>query len=465
MRKLTKLLNETNKFLIVLDDVDTPQVVWESLGGILSSSYQGKIVMITRNKDGLPPSSVHDGVNMCRLNDEESWEVFFNKVGIAAGDVIKPMKEQILKVCAGLPIVIVLLGGLLSTKKQSYDQWSRVLTMLANKSTSTSTKDIMALSYQDWPSEAKPFFLYIGIFLRGFEIPVRRLIHLWCAEGFVTPPPDQEIIDPEDVAEMCLEELVSRNMVQVRSRLDGTPKTCCMPSVVYDFFSSKAANAGFLHHLFKPSHTFPPQQQKFPVRKLAAYTGINYIPTSFNHHLQRHRSYVAFDNRVGVTPARVIFMLFDKFISNGSFSLLRVLDLEGVFKPQLTDKVVVKLSLLRYLGLRSTFMDDLTDFVGHLPFLETLDLKHTNIRNITLAKANKLQHIYLNNNYKQLREDYLESTFPRVSTNLRTLWGLNMNCNNVEFDQDYCSLFDMRKLTKLKLTLFSLSISIMQWTK
>lgn len=235
-------------------------------------------------------------------------------------------------------------------------------------------------------------FSDMGIFPRGLEIPMRRLIHLWHAEGFVTPPPDQEIIDPEDVAEMCLEELVTRNMVQVRWRLDGTAKTCCMPNVVYDFLSSKAANVGFLHHLFKLSHTFPPQQQKFLVQRLAAYTGIDYIPTSFHHHLQRLRSYVAFDNRVRVTPARVIYMLFDKFISNRSFSLL-MLDHEGVFKPQLTEKVAVKLLLLRYLGLRSTFMDYLPQFVGDLPFLDTLDVKHTNIRDITLAKANKLQHI------------------------------------------------------------------------
>ncbi|KAK3218252.1 hypothetical protein Dsin_012222 [Dipteronia sinensis] len=236
---------------------------------------------------------------MCRLNNEESWELFSNKVRIAAGDVTKPIKEQILKVCAGLPVVIiVLLGGLLSTKQQSYDEWSRVLSMLANKSTSTSTEDIMALSYQDLLLEAKPCFLYMGIFPRGFEIPVKRLIHLWCAEGFVIRPPDQEIKDPEDIAEMCLEELVTRNMVHVRWRLDGTPETCCMPSVVYDFFSSKAENAGFLHHLFKPSHTFPPQQQKFLVRRLAAYTCINYIPTSFHHLFQHLRSYVAFDNRL-----------------------------------------------------------------------------------------------------------------------------------------------------------------------
>ncbi|KAK3173854.1 hypothetical protein Dsin_032665 [Dipteronia sinensis] len=86
-------------------------------------------------------------------------------------------------------------------------------------------------------------------------------------------------IDPENVVEMCLEELVTRNMVDVvRWGADGVPKTCCMSNVIYDFFSSKAANyVGF--------------------QRLAANVETDYLPSSLGC-IQNTLSYVAFDTRV-----------------------------------------------------------------------------------------------------------------------------------------------------------------------
>ncbi|KAI9161017.1 hypothetical protein LWI28_013646 [Acer negundo] len=98
-------------------------------------------------------------------------------------------------------------------------------------------------------------------------------------QGFVTPSITEKL-DRENLEEICLEELVIRNMVEVRWRLDGTPKKCCMPNFLYEFFSRKAANAGFFYqHL----HQFSPECSGLPklaVWRLAAYLGIKHFPYS-----------------------------------------------------------------------------------------------------------------------------------------------------------------------------------------
>ncbi|TXG68251.1 hypothetical protein EZV62_003186 [Acer yangbiense] len=286
--------------------------------------------------------------------------------------------------------------------------------------------DILPLIYQDLPSEIKPCFLYMGIFPKGFEIPVRRLIHLWSAEGFLTPP-DPELIDPEDLAEMCFEQLIIRNMVQVRWKLDGHPKTCRMPSFLYDFFTLKAEAAGFFNHqLHKSSHTST-KQSKVSVRRLAAYFGVkNVLCSSLFYYVQGLCSYVAFNTRMRGTAARDTGMFLRKIVSIRGFGLLNVLDLEGVYKPMLCDDVVGKLLQLSYLGLRSTFIDNLPYAVCVLLRLETLDVRHTKIREICIWEAKKLRHLYLNQNCSC----YLFSE-KDLFANLHTVWGLHVDAASV----------------------------------
>ncbi|KAK4837981.1 hypothetical protein QYF36_010072 [Acer negundo] len=254
-----------------------------------------------------------------------------------------------------------LLGGLLSSKEPSYDEWSSVIVHANN-----AKGDIFPLIYQDLPSEIKPCFLYMGIFPKGFEIPVRRLIHLWSAEGFLMPP-DPELIDPEDLAEMCFEQLIIRNVVQVRWKLDGHPKMCRIPSFLYDFFTLKAEAAGLFNHQLHTSSQTSTKQSKVSIRRLAAYFGVKNLCSSLSYNVQGLRSYVAFDTRMRGTAARDTCMFLRKIVSIRGFGLLNVLDLEGVYKPMLCNDVVGKLLQLSYLGLRSTFIDNLPYAVSVLP--------------------------------------------------------------------------------------------------
>ncbi|KAK1557319.1 hypothetical protein Q3G72_022398 [Acer saccharum] len=148
-------------------------------------------------------TNTYSALHLGRLNEEESWRLFSNKVQITEDELnnseLITFKDQILNICGGLPSTIALLG--------------------------------------DLPSLVKPCFNYMGLFPRGFEVPVMKLFLLWCAEGFMTPSITEKL-DREDLEEICLEELATRNMVEVRWRRDGTPKICCQRNFIRKWVQS-----------------------------------------------------------------------------------------------------------------------------------------------------------------------------------------------------------------------------------
>ncbi|KAJ0035477.1 hypothetical protein Pint_25719 [Pistacia integerrima] len=439
--RLVELLNaNNNKHLIVIEDLEERQV-WLYLRDVLcsSTSPDNKIIVITRKRCNVLMKDVCSTLRVRQLRDEKSWNLFEKKVRISEEKLnelrLKKSKEQILKLCGGSPLQVVLLGGLLSVKERSHDDCLKVIERALYHG-----GDILALSYQDLPSQVKPCFLYMMLFPRGFEIPVRRLFHLWCAEGYMTSLDSEKA--PEDLGEMYLEELVYRNMIQVRWKLDGSPKTCRIANSVYDVFCQKAADVRFLNHQLQLSDTTP-QKSRLAFRRFAAYLGVESFTLKSFSHAEHVRSFVAFDTRIRGT-ATIETSMFKKIIAKGGLRMVKVLDLEGVYKPTKIHTVLTKLLHLRYLGLRATFIEQLPDSLGELPFLETLDVKHTRVTDIysRIWSAKKLQHLYLN--WINEDDDAVVKYLPSTSiSKLRTLWGLSLR--NVFFVHNF-----LRELTELR---------------
>lgn len=443
--RITQALDDST-FLIVMENAQNQKSrVWDSfLGKLCSFTHRGKIIITTSSTEdyvGAPFSTLH----VPGLGNNESWELFLKKAHVAedvlqsrTSELIK-LEKQILNICDGLPLRIVLLAGLLSTKQPSYEEWSKVIGR-ANGDT------LAALCYQDLPAQMKPCILYMGLFPREYEIPVRRLIHLWCAEGFA-PPILDFITTAEDLAEMYFEELVTRNMIQViRWRLDGSPKTCRMPGVLYDILCPIAEDIGFLYH-----HHHHHQQQlnsaakslpKFAVRRLAANLDNNKFPSSSLLSWRLH-SYIVFDSRIRGTPAKQIGIILGKFISKRRFGMLKVLDLEGIYKPMLTkNNALGRLPFIEYLGLRSTFIDSLPLSTPILFCLATLDVSHTKVQRLPYAFW-PARHLYLNWIFFAANV-FKHPQFVKWETNLQTLWGLCIKAEEVQ------SLDYFRKLTCLR---------------
>ncbi|KAL5748965.1 hypothetical protein ACOSP7_026001 [Xanthoceras sorbifolium] len=159
----------------------------------------------------------------CLLNEEDSWELLSRKAFPERNPTVRlppwteELGKQIVRKCGGLPLAIVVLGGLLSRKQATYSEWLKVLQSVQWQLTQDPAKcvDILNLSYQELPYYLKSCFLYVGLFPEDYEISARRLILLWVAERFVQPRGRESM---EDVAEDYLEELIGRSMIQAATR-------------------------------------------------------------------------------------------------------------------------------------------------------------------------------------------------------------------------------------------------------
>ncbi|OMO70584.1 Disease resistance protein [Corchorus capsularis] len=434
--RLPKLLGQ-GRCLIVVDDVDAPEF-WEEIKDVFPTSPHGGVVIVTTRKADVAVSSAGSTLHVRPLNDDESWALFLKKLEVTEDrlhdcQLIK-FKEQILKLCGGLPLAIALMGGLLSAKELTDSEWLKVIEYV------NAVEDILALSYHELPSYLKPCFLYMGLFPKATEISVRRLIHLWVAEGFVTSLCDSDMVE-EDLAEMYFEELVCRKIIEVvRWKLDGSPKTCRLPSFVHDVFSSKARDIGFFQiH----SKSFSTSKSQLPVRRLATYSNAHFSRIHINH----LRSYVSFNTLKGGIPAGNSSMFLDKIVRKRNLEVFQVLDLESVYKPQLP-KVMLNLLNLRYLGLRSTAISSLPVSISNLQFLETLDVKHTNITTLpdSFWKLGNLRHLYLNGIFL----DSLEALSLASLNKLQTLCGLSIGTESLVAE----TFSKLTRLRKLHLTFY-----------
>ncbi|KAF8026889.1 hypothetical protein BT93_F3397 [Corymbia citriodora subsp. variegata] len=418
---LLKALME-KRYLIVLDDVSKVED-WPKLTISLPDSQNGsRVIVTTRNDEVARLADV--GGNPLRLHqicDAERWELLKKQAGQREAE-LGEFEHAIMAKCHYTPLDIVLMAGILSTTESS--EWPRIIAKLPAPGEGRSTSlDIVSLSFHELPPRLKVCFLYLGLFPTALEVPVRRLLWLWLSEGFLSPTPDErkKKLEPEDLANMCFEMLVRRKLIEVTKwKLDGTPKTCCMSGVIHEFFSPESVHCLYYIH---DHESGPPKSNN--IRRLVEYMEIEKISNKIRRLVDENlRSFVSFNNQHRGKANREIGTFFKASVHKKGFALLKVLDLEGVYKPMLSE-VVGNLLLLRFLGLRSTGLDSIPSDVGKLPCLETLDLKHTNVTTLpdSIWKAKNLRHLYLN-------EVHIDAFFQKLTkgslSSLQTLRGLHI---------------------------------------
>ncbi|XP_028070541.1 disease resistance protein RPM1-like [Camellia sinensis] len=113
-----------------------------------------------------------------------------NIYGKSCPSYLEGLSRAILKRCEGLPLAIVAISGLLSTKdKSNVDEWDKINRSLGAELGGNDKflrmKKILSLSYLDLPYYLKFCFLYLSVFPEDYLIEQGRLIRLWVAEGFV----------------------------------------------------------------------------------------------------------------------------------------------------------------------------------------------------------------------------------------------------------------------------------------
>ncbi|KAK8527818.1 hypothetical protein V6N12_055017 [Hibiscus sabdariffa] len=399
---------------------------------------------------------------------------------VSSGNTIDARMERLgkemIRHCAGLPLAIIVLGGVLATKNTVYE-WQMVLDNL-KRGKRSSTHDVLALSYDDLPPYLRPCFLYLSVFPEDYEIEADRLVELWVAEGIVSSEGDGgEIM--EDVAEHRLAELVERCMLQVGRRSPMLKiETCRMHDLMRELCLTIAKKEDFLCIIDDPS--FPPPNNRavrrivshqpilfgciksYPVRSMLFFHNSFQVealaeaflsPRMFKYREEHEDDVNAVCNSVLLN----VFLLWKlqgcwRHLFN-KFKLCRVLDFANSSDNEAckVPSSIGNLIHLRFLNLRTFkfIWPWIPTSLGNLRCLQTLDLRISNdgpfygsvyIPNV-IWRLEQLRHVYL-------PEEMDEKTKLKLHTlrNLQTL--VNFNTKN-------CFATHLSKLTNLrKLKLF-----------
>ncbi|XP_027169319.1 putative disease resistance RPP13-like protein 3 [Coffea eugenioides] len=383
-------------YLVVLDDV-WEVAAWDCLArrAFPDVGTSSRVLLTSRNRDVAQHADAsRHPYELKTLGEEDSWQLFLRKaLGHEANAGCPPDLEEvgreIARRCGGLPLAITVIGGLLLGKNKSKTEWENVLNnfgayLSRSQSEAGEAGAILELSYADLPANLKFCFLYLGLFPEDSVISVRKLIHLWVAEGIMQKRDAKNL--EETAAYDEVERLCSRNMVQVAEMtVDERIKSCRVHDLLRDLAIRKAEDENFFQ-----IHGTRDDKISAKSRYLAV------------HSLPLDKNYFGSSN----PPLRsLLFSNVRGYMGNISLSAkslrkLRILDLENVQKDDDLPKEIGEVRLLRYLNLRGTYIPRLPLSVGCLRYLQTLDIrttKHTHCKvkvSNFIWKLESLRHLY-----------------------------------------------------------------------
>ncbi|KAJ3686784.1 hypothetical protein LUZ61_015948 [Rhynchospora tenuis] len=240
------------RYLIILDDVWEVKL-WDQLKYAFPDDKNGSRVMMTsRNIDVAKyADSRMEPVEPKLLDDEESRELLLKKAlqnqelnEVECPSDLHELANELSKKCKGLPLALIVLGGILSTRDQTHHDWKKVLDTMDWHQEGKDCINVLAMSYEDMPDYLKPCFIYLSSFPEDYEISARILMNMWIAEGFI---PEQQKKTMEEIAEIFLEQLYQRSMVQVSSRYsNGSIKYCRVHDLLHDLAMHEARKVNFV---------------------------------------------------------------------------------------------------------------------------------------------------------------------------------------------------------------------------
>lgn len=424
LKQMLRNFLREKKYLIVLDKIPL-YGVWDDLIDAFPDQSNGSRIMITTRDLDLP-GRADSGIfhyNMKLLSIDESWTLFKYTLRMNIPQELEEVGRKIVICCSGLPLTIKKMGELLSDKEATKEEWTRVLNVLEGDPGPWSEISNKVLG--ESPPELQRCLQYFLLFPEEFEIPARRLIRLWVAEGYLFRL-QRDDGNSEDKAESFLMKLIDLNFVQItKKKQNGKVRSCRLPVALRRLSSferlvntASKSSSGLQKKVWVVDH----YNNTEPSETSNHIHGDNTDNATLQASYEKSLSFLSFDVREGSQPGEELGNFLDRCISCRCFLWLRVLDLERVFRPQLP-KVLSKLVSMRYLGLRWTYLESLPSSISNFLELQTLDVKHTYISSLpqSIWKMQRLRHLYLSESYR--------SRFgppPRGASlnDLQTLWGV-----------------------------------------
>ncbi|XP_019172718.1 PREDICTED: putative late blight resistance protein homolog R1A-4 [Ipomoea nil] len=379
------------KYLIVLDNI-TSKETWKQaridiIRCVVNNGLDGSYILLTtRHYFSLDVHKKRYHIHkMTLLDQKESWELFCNILSIDEEHLapkFEKIRNHVVEKCDGLPQLIVEVAKRLSKCNNIQQGWKKIEKEL--ESLGLLDRNALSISYNMLPHRLKVCFLYFGVFPKRKKIPVKMLIRLWIAEGFVKPWKHKKL---EDEAHEYLQELTDRSLLLIEDRnCNGKIKTCRMHSALHSFCVGEAQKEGILCAVNTQQHSG---------LSLKAFTNSCRWLSSYSHSFDY---YVLF----GTNIPRSIFFFLENLEMFVPPKLLRVLAFDTSISLQRVPVQLGGLVLLRYLSITQWF-EDLDDVVSNNPNLETLVVSGNGAPTIHLPssiwKPPNLRHLELGNSY------------------------------------------------------------------
>ncbi|KAJ4760912.1 Disease resistance protein (CC-NBS-LRR class) family protein [Rhynchospora pubera] len=168
--KVIYLLGEVNvllkmkKYLIVLDDVWSEDVFIQLETGLVDIGNGNRVLMTIRFLNVANRADSTGVYHLRFLNESKSLELFLKKAlqtrdpSPECPDELLDLARKLVKRCDGLPLALIVLGGLLSIKPPTHRDWSRMVERLDWHIVGRECMEILATSYDDLPYFLKSCF-------------------------------------------------------------------------------------------------------------------------------------------------------------------------------------------------------------------------------------------------------------------------------------------------------------------
>ncbi|KAM3245375.1 hypothetical protein ACQJBY_056607 [Aegilops geniculata] len=394
--KITDFLVDKRYFVVLDDiwDVDT----WHVLKHAFPVTSSGSIMITT--------TRINDVAESCRsrpyngdiysikpLDMVHSRQLFYTRLFNSEENCppyLAIVSEQILKKCAGLPLAIIAISGLLANTERTEGPWKQVEDSIGralerNPSVEGMMK-ILSLSYFDMPAHLKSCLLCLSIFPEDSIVQKKVLINRWIAERIIHT--EAGYSKTYQFGERCFNELINRSLIQPGdTNRYGMVKSCRLHDTILDFIISKSIEENFVTLVGVPSLTVGTQSK---VRRLSLQAGKQKELIAPRGLVLSHvRSLDVFGESV-------------KIPSMDKFRHLCFLDFEDC--DQLENhhlENIDKLFQLRYLSLQGAMkVSKLPEQIGRLWCLEILNLRATSVCELPASIVNlkRLVHLLVTQN-------------------------------------------------------------------